>query len=117
MSEPAPGSRNADGADELTARHARQQALSLLTGAVVEEVMRGDAVHALSEPRKAAPAKFLVDHGLVAEVPAAAAILGRNIRAQESLRARTPPDFLADVLLRAPLRVQRHHFCIGKARD
>ena len=108
-SEPAPGSVIADGTDQFAARHARQPALLLLLGAVVEHVVRADAVHALAEARDAAPAEFFVQHRFVAEVPAAAAVLGRDVHAEKTGRADLAPCVLVDVVLLAPLGVERHH--------
>jgi len=45
---------HADRPDELAARHARQQPLLLLRSAVIDEVMRADAVHALAESAESA---------------------------------------------------------------
>ena len=49
---------HADRADQFAARHARQKAPLLLLGAVIDEVVRADAVHALAEAAqvRAAPA-------------------------------------------------------------
>ena len=101
--------RDADGADQFAARHARQPALLLFLGAVVEDVVRADAVHALAEARDAAPAEFFVQQRFVAEIPATTAVFGRDVHAQETRRADLAPGFLVDVVLVAPFRVERRH--------
>ena len=73
------GLGHADGADELTRRQARQEALLLLLGAVIEHVVRAHAVHALSERGDAAARELGVHDGFVAEVAAATAVLGRHV--------------------------------------
>ena len=108
---------DADGADQLAARHARQPALFLLFGAVIQHVMRADAVHALAEAGETAPAEFLVQQRLVAEIAATATVLGRHVHAQEAGRADLAPRFLVDVMLLAPLRVERQHFRFDVTRN
>ena len=73
------GLGHADGADELTGRQARQEALLLLLGAVIEHVVRAHAVHALAERGDAAARKLGVHDGFVAEVAATTAVLGRHV--------------------------------------
>lgn len=68
--------RHADGTDQFAARHARQKAVFLLFGTVIDEVMGANAVHALTETAQAASRQFLVKHHLVAEVTPDAAVVG-----------------------------------------
>ena len=96
-----------DRADELAPGHARQPALLLLLGAVVEQVVRDDAVDRVTETRDAAPAEFLDDDGLVAHVAAAAAVAVRNVRAEQPDFSRPRPQLAIDVMLLAEARVVR----------
>ena len=66
------------------AGQARQQALLLLLGAVIEHVVRAHAVHALPEGADAAARQLGVHDGLVAEVAASAAVFGRHVQQQQS---------------------------------
>ena len=84
---------DADGADEFAARQPRQQAQLLFGGAVIEQVMRGDAVHALTEAAQAAPVELLVDHRFVAKVAAGAAVARRECRCTGTLARRRAARF------------------------
>jgi hypothetical protein len=76
------GHRNC--ADQLACRHARQPALPLLFGAVVEEVVRDDAVYRVTETRDPAATELLDDHRLVAHVATDAAVALRDVGAENA---------------------------------
>jgi hypothetical protein len=76
------GLGHADGADELACGHARQKALFLRLGAVIQHVVSAHAVHALSEGGDAAAREFGVHHRLMAEISAATAVFGRHVQQQ-----------------------------------
>ena len=108
--------RHGDGADQLAARHARQPALLLRLGAVVQQVVRDDRMHRGAHAREAAARHLLVEHGLVAEVAAGAAIRLRNVGAQEAQLAGAPPQRMAHVPAPARLGVARLHLLRDEAR-
>ncbi len=98
-----------DRADQFAARHARQPALLLLLGAVIEHVVRRDAVHALAEAGNATPVEFLVQQRFVTEVATAATVFRGHVHQQESGRTDLAPRLLVHAMIRPPLRVQRQH--------
>ena len=87
----------------------------MLLGAVIDEIVGADAVHALAESAEPAPRQLLVDHRLVTKVAAGAAVLGAHVGAQKTHGTGLAPDLLADVLLLAPLALVRHHFRLDEA--
>ena len=94
-----------DRANELAAGHARQPAMPLLLGAVIEHVVRDDAVHDVTEARDALAADLLDDDRLVADVAAQSAVLGRYIGAQQADLAGLGPEVAIDEVLFAPAGV------------
>ncbi|MNT26397.1 hypothetical protein D3C72_1619680 [compost metagenome] len=106
-----------DGADQLAARHARQVALLLFLGAVVQEVVRHDGVHRAGHAAECAARLLFVEHGLVAEVAARAAVGLGNVGAQQAERAGLAPHLVADVAALARLFVVRHDFGLDETHD
>ena len=71
-----------DGADQFAGRELGQPAFFLLLGAVVKDVGRDDArMQRRTESIKTCEGEFAVDHGLMRESPAGAAIFFRHRRA------------------------------------
>ena len=88
-----PGSRHRDGADHFAGRELRQPAFLLLLGAVVEDVGRDDAgMQRRAESIEAGEREFAVDHRLMREGAAGAAIFLRHRRAEQPGFASLVPD-------------------------
>jgi hypothetical protein len=82
-----------DGADQLAGRHLRQPALLLLLGAVMQDVGRDDPrMQRRAEGVEAGERVFAVDHRLVREAAAGAAIFLRHGGAEQAGLARFGPD-------------------------
>ena len=97
-----------DRTDEFARGHARQPVALLGLVAVVEHVVRDDAVHGVTEAGDAVPAHLLRDDGLVPHVAADAPVLRRDVRAEQADLARLVPDLAVDVVLFAPACIVRH---------
>ncbi|MNE69385.1 hypothetical protein D3C80_1651050 [compost metagenome] len=69
--------------------------------------MGDDGMHRGAHAGQGAARHFLVEHGLVAEVAAPAAVLLGNVRAQQAQRAGLAPEGVADVAQLARLFVVR----------
>ena len=110
------GLRHADRADQFAARHPRQEAPFLLFGAVIDQVMGADAVHALPKAGDAAASGFLVENRFVPKVSAGAVVVGGNVGAEQPRLAGLSPDLFSDMLLLTPLLIVRHHFGLDEAR-
>ena len=79
--------------------------------------MRAHAVHALAEGADAAARQLGVHDGLVAEVAAAAAVLGRHVQQQQSGLAGLEPGLAIHVVLLAPAGIEGNHLGFDEAHD
>jgi hypothetical protein len=104
-----------DRADQLAARHARQPVELLRLGAVVEHVVRDDAVDHVAEARDTAPAHLLDDDRLVPRIAADATVLVRDVGAEQADLACLVPEVAIHVVLLAPARVVRHDLVLDEA--
>ena len=79
-----PGSRHRDSADHFAGRELGQPAFLLLLGAVMKDVGRDDArMQRRAESIEAGEREFAVDHRLMRESAAGAAIFFRHRRAEQ----------------------------------
>ena len=108
-----------DGADQFARRHARQPALLLLLGAVMDDVRHDDrVVQAGAEAIDALQAQLFHQHDLVAIVAADAAVFGRGREAEQSRIARLLPQRGIDAVVFAPaVDVRRLGVLVEEFRD
>ena len=109
------GLGHGDGAHQLAACHGGQVLALLRLGAVVEQVVGHDGMHGVAHAREGAARHLLVDHGLVAEVAAAAAVFLGDVGAQQAQLAGAAPDGMAHVAALACGLVLGLHFGFQKA--
>ena len=107
--------RHRDRADQLAAGHPRQPALLLFLGAVVEQVVRDDAVHRMTEAGDAATAELLDHDRLVTNVAADPTVAVGNVGAQEANLAGLVPQLPVDVVLLSEARVVRQDLALDEA--
>jgi hypothetical protein len=96
-----------DRRDQLAAHQTRQPALLLLLGAQLADVGDDDVgVHGEPEPTRAGPGDLLGDDRVVAEVlDPGAAVLRRDVEAEQALLAGPEPDLTTDLAVLLPLVV------------
>ena len=84
---------------------------------MVQQVVGDDRMDRGRHAREAAPRRLFVEHRLVAEVAAAAAVRFGNVGAQEAELAGASPDRMADVTAPSRRFVVRQHLGLEEARQ
>ncbi len=110
------GLAHRDGADQFAGGELRQPAALLVFGAVMQNVGRDDTgVQRRAKGVEARKAQLPVDHGLVREGAAGAAILFGDRRTEQPRRAGLGPDFAVIHPLLVPAIDLRHELGVDEA--
>ena len=105
------GLAHGDGADQFAGRELRQPALFLLLGAVMQDVGRDDAgMQRRAERVETGQAVFAIDHRLVGERPAGAAVFLGHRGAKQACLPRLGPNLARVHVLVVPFLQMRHEF-------
>ena len=112
------GLGHGNGADQFAGGHARQVFFLQQLAAVIDDVRRDDVVvQPPADAREPRARDFLVDHAVVEEVRARAAVLLGDSGAEETLRAGLVPDLAVDVAFFFPALVVRRAFLLEELAD